>query len=115
MGAATAGPQNEKAVGTSERRTMARTNTSEREGPSHVCNTIHAATTDTATSTAPSKANTITKDELLSRAKAAIDAGDQSLHVAAEALALAQDDFRNATQREIASAVGKPLRGRTPY
>ena len=69
-------------------------------------NTIHAATTDTATSTAPSKANTITKDELLSRAKAAIDAGDQSLHVAAEALALAQDDF-NATQREIASAVGK--------
>lgn len=36
VGAATAGPQNEKAVGTSERRTMARTNTSEREGPSHV-------------------------------------------------------------------------------
>jgi hypothetical protein len=70
-------------------------------------NSIHAATTDTAASTAPSvAANRTTKDELLSRAKAAIDAGEQSLHVAAEALALAQDDF-NATQREIASAVGK--------
>lgn len=68
---------------------------------------IHIATTDTAASTASSvAANRTTKDELLSRAKAAIDAGEQSLHVAAEALAVAQDDF-NATQREIASSVGK--------
>ncbi len=59
--------------------------------------------------TAPSTAvNTTTKAELLSRAKAAIEASDSSLRNAAEALALAQGDF-NATQREIAAAVGKSV------
>jgi len=47
-----------------------------------------------------------TKAELLKRAKAAIEAGEQSLHDAAETLALAQEDF-GATQREIATAVGR--------
>jgi hypothetical protein len=47
-----------------------------------------------------------TKAEVLSRAKAAIDAGESSLREAAEALALAQKDF-NATQREMADAVGR--------
>ena len=47
-----------------------------------------------------------TKAELLSRAKAAIEAGERSLRNAAEALALAQKDF-NATQREMAEAVGR--------
>jgi hypothetical protein len=50
--------------------------------------------------------NRTTKADLLSRAKHAIEAGDQSLHDAAEALALAQEDFK-ASQREIAEAVGK--------
>ena len=50
--------------------------------------------------------NTTTKADLFSRAKNAIEAGDQSLNKAAEALALACRDF-NATQREIAEAVGK--------
>jgi hypothetical protein len=45
------------------------------------------------------------KAELLSRAKAAIEAGG-SPRDAAEALALAQKDF-NATQREIGEAVGR--------
>jgi hypothetical protein len=52
--------------------------------------------------------NMTTKAELLCRAKAAIDAGETSLHEAAEALALAQQDFK-ATQREIAEAVGRSL------
>jgi hypothetical protein len=52
--------------------------------------------------------NMTTKTELLCRAKAAIDAGESSLHEAAEALALAQQDF-NTTQREIAEAVGRSL------
>ncbi len=52
--------------------------------------------------------NATTKDELLDRAKAAIEAGEQSLQQAAEALALARDDF-NASQREIAAAVGKSV------
>jgi len=56
--------------------------------------------------TTPSAANTTTKGELLERARAAIEAGEQSLHDAAEALALAQEDF-GATQREIATAVGR--------
>ncbi len=47
-----------------------------------------------------------TKAELLSRAKAAIEAGESSLRDSAEALALAQSDF-NATQREIAEAVDR--------
>ena len=62
-----------------------------------------------ATETAASGAvNTTTKAELFSRAKTAIGAGESSLREAAEALALAQEDF-NATQREIAAAVGKSL------
>ena len=47
-----------------------------------------------------------TKAELLSRAKAAIEAGESSVRDAAEALALAQNEF-NATQREMAEAVGR--------
>jgi hypothetical protein len=50
--------------------------------------------------------NSTTKEELLTRAKAAIDAGEQSLHDAAEALAVAQD-LHGATQAEMARAVGK--------
>jgi hypothetical protein len=52
--------------------------------------------------------NTTTKADLFSRAKDAIAAGDQSLHDAAEALALAREDFK-ASQREIADAVGKSV------
>ena len=50
-------------------------------------------------------ANATTKDELLRRAKNAIEASEQSLHDAAEALAAA-DDLYSATQREMAEAVG---------
>jgi hypothetical protein len=50
--------------------------------------------------------NLASKEELLSRAKAHIETGEQSMHDAAELLALAQQRHR-ATQREIASAVGK--------
>lgn len=50
--------------------------------------------------------NTTTKEELLTRAKIAIDAGEASLHDAAEALVLAVDDHK-ATQREIAEAIGR--------
>jgi len=56
----------------------------------------------------PGPGNTTTKADLFSRAKDAIEAGDQSLHAAAEALALAQEDFK-ASQREIAEAVGKSV------
>jgi hypothetical protein len=49
-----------------------------------------------------------TKAELLRRGKAAVDAGESSLREAADALALAQQDFK-ATQREIAEAVGRSL------
>jgi hypothetical protein len=55
---------------------------------------------------APTASNTTTKAELLKRAKAAIEAGEQSLHDAAEALGLAEEDH-SATQREMAEAVGK--------
>ena len=61
---------------------------------------------DTGLRAAFAERNTTTKVDLLSRAKDAIEAGDQSLHEAADALALAQEDF-NATQREIAEAIGK--------
>jgi hypothetical protein len=54
------------------------------------------------------KGNTTTKADLFSRAKDAIAAGDQSFHDAAEALALAREDFK-ASQREIADAVGKSV------
>jgi len=60
----------------------------------------------TAEPSMPRHGNTTTKADLFSRAKDAIEAGDQSLREAADALALAQEDF-NATQREIAEAVGK--------
>jgi hypothetical protein len=52
--------------------------------------------------------NTTTKADLLSRAKAAIDAGEQSMHDAAELLAIAQEEH-GATQREIAEVVGKSV------
>jgi hypothetical protein len=52
--------------------------------------------------------NTTTKAELFCRAKDAIAAGDQSLHDAAEALAVAREDFKSS-QREIADAVGKSV------
>jgi hypothetical protein len=64
-------------------------------------------TVDAAEPSIPGQGNTTTKANLFSRAKDAIEAGDQSLKEAAEALALAQD-FK-ATQREIAGAVGKSV------
>jgi hypothetical protein len=54
------------------------------------------------------RSNATTKAELLSRAKVAIEDGERSLRDAAEALALARRDF-DATQREIAAAVGKSV------
>lgn len=54
----------------------------------------------------PTAANASTKEELLSRAKAAVEANERSLHDAAEALAIAQE-LHGATQREMAGAVGK--------
>jgi hypothetical protein len=54
------------------------------------------------------KGNTTTKADLFNRAKDEIEAGDQSLQDAAEALALAREDFK-ASQREIADAVGKSV------
>lgn len=55
---------------------------------------------------ASSASNTTTKAELLKRAKAAIEAGEESLREGAEALGLAEEDH-SATQREMAEAVGK--------
>jgi hypothetical protein len=49
--------------------------------------------------------NKTTKAELLGRAKLAIEAGEKSLHEAAELIGLAQEEHK-ATQREIAAAVG---------
>jgi hypothetical protein len=60
----------------------------------------------TAEPSMPRHGNTTTKADLFSRAKDAIEAGDQSLHDAADALVIAQEDFK-ASQREIAEAVGK--------
>jgi hypothetical protein len=54
------------------------------------------------------RSNGTTKAELLSRAKMAIEDGERSFRDAAEVLALAQKDF-DATQREIAAAVGKSV------
>jgi hypothetical protein len=63
--------------------------------------------TQTAEATAPSVAvNSTTKAQLLSRAKAAIETSEQSLHDAAEALGIAQEDH-SASQREMAEAVGR--------
>jgi hypothetical protein len=64
--------------------------------------------TDIGLGAAFAEGNTTTKADLFSRAKNAIEAGEQSLHEAAEALALAQDDFR-ASQREIADFAGKSV------
>jgi hypothetical protein len=63
---------------------------------------------DTGLGPAFAERNTTTKADLLSRAKDAIETGDQSLREAADALAVAQEDF-NATQREIAQAIGKSV------
>jgi hypothetical protein len=54
----------------------------------------------------PSGINTSTKAALLGRAKEAIQAGEQSLHDAAEALAVAQE-LHSASQAEMARAIGK--------
>jgi len=51
-------------------------------------------------------ANTITKPELLSLAKAAVEAGEQSFHDAAEALGVAQE-LHGATQAEMARAISR--------
>ena len=62
---------------------------------------------EAAETTAPSVAgNTTTKADLLSRAKAAIEAGDQSMREAAEALAVAQE-LHGASQSEMARTIGK--------
>lgn len=58
------------------------------------------------TTAASTSVNTPTKAELLNRAKAAIEAGDQSMHEAAEALAVAQE-FHSASQADMARAIGK--------
>ncbi len=52
------------------------------------------------------QANATTKDELFCRARNALDAGEQSLKEAADALGLAKEDH-SATQREMAEAVSK--------
>src|SRR5271169_6543488 len=70
---------------------------------------IHTTGTaaDTAETTQPPiMANSTTKAELLRRAKAAIDAGDRSMHDAAEALAVAQE-LHGVSQAEMARAIGK--------
>jgi hypothetical protein len=54
----------------------------------------------------PILANTTTKAELFSRAKDAIESGETSLRDAADALALAKENF-DATQREMAEAIGR--------
>ena len=57
-------------------------------------------------SPAPNTANTIAKPERLRRAKAAVEAGEQSFHDAAEALGVAQE-LHGATQAEMARAIGR--------
>ena len=52
--------------------------------------------------------NSTTKADLLSLAKAAIEAGEQSLHRAAEALGIAEEEH-SASQREMAEAIGKSV------
>jgi hypothetical protein len=71
-------------------------------------NTIPSAgaTVYTETAAATNTANTITKPELLSRAKAAVEAGEQSFHDAAEALGVAQE-LHGATQAEMVRAIGR--------
>jgi hypothetical protein len=58
------------------------------------------------TNSVPAVNNTATKTDLLNRAKAAIEAGWQSYHDAAEALANAQE-LHCASQAEMARAIGK--------
>jgi hypothetical protein len=55
---------------------------------------------------APTASNTTTIAELLKRAKAAIEAGEQSLQEAAEALGVAQE-LHGTSQAEMARAIGK--------
>ena len=52
--------------------------------------------------------NNTTKADLLSRAKNAIEAVEQSLHDAAEALGIAEEEH-SASQREMAEAIGKSV------
>ncbi len=54
----------------------------------------------------PVGTNTTTKDDLLQQAKAAIEAGEHSLHDAAEALHIAQE-LHGANRSEMARAIGK--------
>ena len=54
---------------------------------------------------APTASNTTTKAELLKRAKAAIEAGEQSLQEAAEALGIARE-LHGTSQAEMARALG---------
>jgi hypothetical protein len=61
---------------------------------------------EAAETTASFAVNTATKAELLNRAKAAIEAGDQSLKDAAEALAVAQE-LHGTSQAEMARTIGK--------
>jgi hypothetical protein len=68
--------------------------------------TLGQSAAKTSDSAQPMAARETTKAEVLSRAKAAIEAGESSLQEAAEALAFAQKTF-SATQREIADAVGR--------
>jgi hypothetical protein len=66
-----------------------------------------AATSQVAQSIAPSAVvNTLSKEVLFGRAKAAIEASGQFLHDAAEALAIAQE-LHGASQTEMARAIGK--------
>jgi hypothetical protein len=58
------------------------------------------------TAAASSATNTPSKEELLSRAKEAVEAGEQSLRDAAEALGLAQE-LHGTSQAEMARAIGK--------
>ena len=66
-----------------------------------------AHSTETSETTAPSgMANAPTEAELLDRAKAAVEANDQSLHDAAEALAETRE-LHGTSQAEMARAIGK--------
>jgi hypothetical protein len=58
------------------------------------------------TAVASSATNTPSEEELLSRAKDAVEAGEQSLRDAAEALGIAQE-LHGTTQAEMARAIGK--------
>jgi hypothetical protein len=59
-----------------------------------------------ATATQSIPVNTPSKEELFNRAKGAVEAGEQSLRDAAEALSVAQE-LHGASQAEMARAIGK--------